>query len=319
MENKRCKCLASSRKWANMNYDILVKIFMMLSTMDLVSSISLVCPSWRVECCHPMLCHTPDLARLNYSVDNPRDLFASLDNWPRLSLAQALDSALILSGTNVMRLIFHLHAHITDERLIFAAERCPRLKRLVLPAWNHISANGFCAAIQKLKELRSLTLPCNYFPTKILQTIGINCPKLTKLKVMCPFDHDFANTLFIYFPNLKALSVRCTIVHKDALRLTLMLFDDLDVLNITHSLLMDFNPSEGPTIFKCESDKSIAEQASKLKAIFWRQTESCIMCQRVHNDLGRPKWNEYEEGLGEKTRKVLLQFDQVCCDHVCDV
>ncbi|KAF2313265.1 hypothetical protein GH714_010077 [Hevea brasiliensis] len=100
-----------------------------------------------------MLCHTLDLARLNYSVDNPRDLCASLDNWPRLSLAQALDSALILSGTNVMRLIFHLRAHITDERLIFAAERCPMLKRLVLPAWNHTSANGFCAAIQKLEEL----------------------------------------------------------------------------------------------------------------------------------------------------------------------
>ncbi|KAF2313264.1 hypothetical protein GH714_010074 [Hevea brasiliensis] len=235
MENKRCKCLAGSRKWANMNYDILVKIFMMPSTMDLVSSISLVCPSWRAECCHPMLCHTLDLARLNYSVDNPRDLCASLDNWPRLSLAQALDSALILSGTNVMRLIFHLRAHITDERLIFAAERCPMLKRLVLPAWNHTSANGFCAAIQKLEEL---------------------------------------------------------------------------------SLLMDFNPSEGPTIFKCESDKSIAEQASKLKTIFWCQTESCIMCQRVHNDLGRPKWNEYEEGLGEKTRKVLLQFDQKASSFV---
>ncbi|EEF51144.1 conserved hypothetical protein [Ricinus communis] len=302
MENKR---FVVSRNWANMNYDILIKIFTMVSTADLISSVSFVCPLWRAACFHPSFWHTLDLARLKCYADKPQDLRASLDNRPSSRLMQILNSAFILSGHNITRLIFDFQAYIKDSHLTlaaerygllvyFTAERCPRLKQLVLPAWNQISVNGFCAAIQKLTELESLTLPCNYFPHSILQTIGVNCTKLSELKVMSPFDHDFANTLFIYLPKLKVLSLRCSIVHKDALRLTLMLFDDLKVLNISHSLLVDLFPSEIPTTFKWDHDTSITEQASRLKTFLWCQNSYCIMCQRVLYDAGHPNWQEYE-------------------------
>ncbi|XP_050229534.1 F-box/LRR-repeat protein At3g48880-like [Mercurialis annua] len=280
-----------------MNYDILVKIFTMVSTMDLILNISRVCPLWRAACSHPSFWRTLDLARLNCSSDYPQGLDASLDNRASLRLMQLLNSALILSGNNVTRLIFHFQMCIKDSHLTFAAERCPRLKQLVLPAWNQISENGFCAAIQKLTELESLTLPCNYFPENILQTIGVYCTKLTELKVMSPFDHDFANTLFIYLPKLKVLSLRCTMVHKDALRLAFMLFDDLKVLNISHSLLVDLFPYEIPTMFRLEDDASMAEQASRLTTFLSCQSTACVMCQRVYNDAGRPNWQEYQEGL----------------------
>lgn len=125
MEKKKCKGLAisSSRNWANMEYEVLVYIFMKLSTMDLLSSISLVCHSWRAACCNPLLWFTLDLARLKYSFDCPMDLGALLHSWQSTRLMQILNSALILGGNNIMCLIFHFDAHIKDEHLIFAAER----------------------------------------------------------------------------------------------------------------------------------------------------------------------------------------------------
>lgn len=83
---------------------------------------------------------------------------------------------------------------------IFLICRCSNLKQLVLPAWNQITADGLCAAIGKLKGLESLTLPGNYFPTRVIEVVDANCLNLTALKLMSPYDHDFATTLFIYIP-----------------------------------------------------------------------------------------------------------------------
>jgi len=44
-----------------MDYDILVKIFMSLNVMDLISVVSQVCSSWRSACCDPILWKKLDL------------------------------------------------------------------------------------------------------------------------------------------------------------------------------------------------------------------------------------------------------------------
>ncbi|CAK7335495.1 unnamed protein product [Dovyalis caffra] len=90
---------------------------------------------------------------------------------------------------------------------------------------------------------------------------------LTEIKVMNPFDYESANTLFGNLPQLKVLSPRCTIVPKDAFRITLMIFDFLKVENISHCLLVDTDINECLTRLSWENDSSTLEKASRLEKL----------------------------------------------------
>ncbi|XP_011022762.1 PREDICTED: F-box/LRR-repeat protein At3g48880-like [Populus euphratica] len=208
---------AVRRTWETLDYAILVKIFMKLSILDLVSNACRVCTSWSRACSDSILWGTHDVGALKFGLMKviQRRSCRAFEQCNRMLLPM-LNIALTLSCNNVTRLIFDFNMNIKDEQLIFAAERCSNLKQLVLPAWNQIRADMLCAAIGKLKGLES------------------------------PYDHDFATTLFIYIPNLKVLSLRyCSVLHKDALKITLMLFD-FEVLNISHSVIVDTHQTKNP-------------------------------------------------------------------------
>ncbi|CAK7335494.1 unnamed protein product [Dovyalis caffra] len=296
MDNKIYK-LAVRRSWETLDYAILVKIFMKLSILDLVSSVCGVCASWRKACSDSTLWGTLDVGALKFGLMNVIQKLSArpIEQCNRM-LLPLLNNALTLSYSNVTRLIFDINLNIKDEHLIFAAERCSNLKRLVLPAWNQITAEGLCAAIRKLKGLESLTLPSNYCPNRVIEVVGANCSNLTELKLMSPYDHDFATTLFIYIPNLKILSLRCSLLHKNALNITLMLFD-LEELNISHSIIVDTYQTRNPISLHWERDSVTEEKTSQLKNFFACQNDACIMCMRAYKDLGRLKWHKYEEGL----------------------
>ncbi|KAK4363113.1 hypothetical protein RND71_018354 [Anisodus tanguticus] len=145
--------------------------------------------------------------------------------------------------------------HQNSVKAVHICPQCPRLKRLVMPAWNRINETAICRAIRLWEDLESLTMPNieDDFPY-VMEEIGRSCKNFAELKIMGPCDMVFASTLVAFLPNLKVLSVR---------------------------------PSPAPTKILTKLDDSILEKASRLHEFITCMSDSCIMCQRTRDDEGR--------------------------------
>lgn len=175
--------------------------------------------------------------------------------------------------------------------------RCPRLKRLVMPAWNRIKKTGICRAVQMWGELESLTMPSISNPPYLMEEISKSCKNFSELKVMGPCDRFFASTLATCLPNLKVLSLRCSMLFRDALIIILECLPGLEVLNISHCLVVEAPPHPAPRRVLGALDNSILDRASRLKKFLTCMSDSCTMCQRTRNDEGLIRWYKYEEDL----------------------
>lgn len=184
---------------------------------------------------------------------------------------------------------------IGNNRCLYC--RCPQLRRLVLPAWNRIKKTGICKAIRAWKDLESLTMPGIANPPYLMEEISKNCKNFRELKIMGPCDKFFASTLATYLPTLKVLSLRCSMLYKEALIIVLDSLPHLEVLNISHCLLIEVLPPPGPKKVVSEIDQSIIEKASRLREFLTCMNDSCTMCQRTKIDEGLMRWYRYEEGL----------------------
>ena len=87
-------------------------------------------------------------------------------------------------------------------------------------------------------ELESLIAPCVYAPSSMMRAIGCYCKNFTELKLMCPFDYDFAKAIILHTPQLKVLSLHCIVVFKEALIYSLQNLKHLEVLNLSHCLMV---------------------------------------------------------------------------------
>lgn len=143
-------------------------------------------------------------------------------------------------------------------------------------------------------------------PPYLIDEIARNCKNFSELKVMGPFDIFFASTLATYLPKLKVLSLRCSMLLKDALILILDGLESLEVLNISHCLLIEVPPPPAPRRVMRELDKTILEKASRLRKFLTCMEDSCIMCQRTRNDEGMMRWYKYEEGLWKEDEASSL-------------
>uniref|UniRef100_M1B509 F-box/LRR-repeat protein n=1 Tax=Solanum tuberosum TaxID=4113 RepID=M1B509_SOLTU len=90
----------------------------------------------------------------------------------------------------------------------------------------------------------------------------------------------FASALVSFIPNLKLLSVRCTVLSKPALVIILEGLKKLKVHNISHCIITE-DPPPAPMKILTKLDESILEKASRLdKFLTW------FMCQHTRNDEG---------------------------------
>ncbi|KAJ8771494.1 hypothetical protein K2173_026671 [Erythroxylum novogranatense] len=289
---------ALTRRWEDLDNDMLVKIFQSFSIIDLISGkIAHVCSGWRRACCDPLLWKTLDLSKQKSNfIKIPLDPYVYVDGRSDKELTRVLKISLNLSQENITSLIFRFDLYVSDEQLTYTAKKCPRLKRLVLPAWNRIK-NEITKLIPMWTDLESLTMPSIANPQYLMEQIGKNCNNFQELKVMGPFDILFASALVQYLPNLKVLSLRCSMLYKDALVIILDDLHRLEVLNISHCLLIDVQPPPIRKRVMTELDKTILEKASRLREFLTCMNNSCIMCQRTKNDEGLMRWYKYEEGL----------------------
>ncbi|KAK4571675.1 hypothetical protein RGQ29_030191 [Quercus rubra] len=286
------------RRWEDLDTDILVKIFQSFDILELTSGIAHVCSAWRMACCDPLLWKTLDLSMMKSNfIKIPLEPYVYVDGRSDKILTRLLKISMSLSRGNITTLIFHFNLFVSDEQLTYTAERCPQLRRLVLPAWNRIKKTGICKAIRAWKDLESLTMPGIANPPYLMEEISKNCKNFRELKIMGPCDKFFASTLATYLPTLKVLSLRCSMLYKEALIIVLDSLPHLEVLNISHCLLIEVLPPPGPKKVVSEIDQSIIEKASRLREFLTCMNDSCTMCQRTKIDEGLMRWYRYEEGL----------------------
>ncbi|KAL8519356.1 hypothetical protein ACS0TY_010332 [Phlomoides rotata] len=284
--------------WEDMDIDILVRIFLNLDIFELTSGVAHVCRTWRMAACDPLLWKTLDISLLKSNfIKIPLEPYVYVDGRSDKTFTRVLKIALNLSCGNITTLIFHYNMYVSDDQLTYTAERCPRLKRLVMPAWNRIKKTGICRAIRIWEDLESLTMPSIANPPYLMEEIGRNCKNFSELKIMGPCDIYFASTLAAFLPNLKVLSVRCSVLVREALIIILDGLHGLEVLNISHCLLVDVPPPPAPRKVLKGFDKSILEKASRLKKFVTCMRDSCVMCERTKNDEGLIRWYKYEEDL----------------------
>lgn len=163
-----------------------------------------------------------------------------------------------------------------------------------MPAWNRITKTGICQAIQRWEKLESLTMPTIAHPPYIMEEISRSCKNFSQLKIMGTFDVHFASAIASHLPKLKVLSVRCSIITREALLLILNFMDNLEVLNISHCLLLESLSAAGRKQVFRELDHTILEKASRLREFFQCQSSICTTCQRMIKDEGLMRWYQYE-------------------------
>jgi hypothetical protein len=161
-------------------------------------------------------------------------------------------------------------------------------------------------------------MPTIGHPPYIMEEIGRSCKNFTELKVMGSFDHQFASAILQFLPKLKVLSLRCSKVTMDALQSLLHSMEYLEVLNISHSLLLAI-AANGRKQVVHELDGQILERASRLREFHYCQSRTCIACQRMVVDEGIMRWYRYEDWFWrrDEVRSLDLQdygklFDAGC-------
>ncbi|XP_010454661.1 PREDICTED: F-box/LRR-repeat protein At3g48880-like [Camelina sativa] len=288
--------------WENLNTDILMRILEEhFSINELTSGLELahVCRGWRAVCCDPLLWDTLDLSHLNsIYIKAVKSPYLYVPRRCDENVTRILKLFMSLSKGNTRTLIVNYNLFLTCDMLTYTAERCPNLRRLVLPAMTRISKTGMQNALGFCENLESLTIPSLHDSQFLFSSI---VKKLTfrELKVMGHIHAAFAEKLVEHLPNLKVLSLRCNAIYRDALLIILDGLESLEVLNISHSYLVvkQEHPEKKKLIVR-ELDQTIMEKASKLKRfVTCMEYMTCVMCKRTEKDGGRVRWNRYEEGL----------------------
>lgn len=283
------------RRWEDLDIDILVRIFQSFDIFELISGLAQVCSMWRLACSDPLLWKTLDLSDMKSNfIKIPLEPYVYVDDRSDKKLTWVLKVALNLSRGSILTLIFHFNLFVSDDQLTYTAQRCPRLKRLVMPAWNRIKKTGICSAIRMWEDLESLTMPSIANPPYLMEEIANHCKNFAELKIMGRCEIFFANTLTAFLPNLKVLSLRCCLLFRDALIIILDGLQRLEVLNISHCLLVETCQPPAPRRVLKELDDSILEKASRLRQFLTCMDDHCDMCQRTRADEGLMRWYKYE-------------------------
>ncbi|XP_062026341.1 F-box/LRR-repeat protein At3g48880-like [Rosa rugosa] len=208
-----------------------------------------------------------------------------------------VNSAFSLSGGTISCFIFHFYAYMTSQHLVCISESTPNLKRLVLPVRdNDILVNEFEEAANNWPLLESLTIPGS-FSIELMKAIGKHCKNLSELKMMHRFDMNCAENILAYAPSLKVISLRCNRVHRDAILFLLKELRQLEVMNITHCLILDHFPKPGFWSVLPELDEFVLQEASRLKKFLFCQMRSCNVCHFQINSNGLLFWTQNNEAI----------------------
>lgn len=174
--------------------------------------------------------------------------------------------------------------------------RCPNVKKLVLPGWSHITEVGYQRTFKVWKLLESLVVPgCNVISYKMMKLIGKNLKNLLNLKILFQhLDKKCATIIVRYLPKLKTLSLKGSIIQREAIELILDNLEDLEELNLTHCY-MDVRGNYPQYVQIVHPIyETIIQKASRLKKFYVCRTYNCVICNREYYPPERAllRWQE---------------------------
>ncbi|KAL6123250.1 hypothetical protein ACLB2K_075772 [Fragaria x ananassa] len=270
-----------------------------IGSRSLKSSLRCRFTAWRLLLTDPQRWHTIDLSSMKSDfIDTRYHPYVYVTENSDLILDCFLKSAASHSKGCTTRLILHPNLYLPNVLFTETAESSPKLKRLVMPAWNRIDEDGIHRAIACWKDLEPLTI--EYISegsfSFLIHEISNNCKNLRELKLMTASDSQI-DSIVTASPKLKVLSLRCSNVSQERLFAILDRLRDLEVLNISHCRVMEDRPY-GRRVLS-ELDPLILKASCRLKKFMTCMPfgRSCIMCDRARNDEGYMKWYKYEPEL----------------------
>ena len=131
-------------------------------------------------------------------------------------------------------------------------------------------------------------------PPYLMEAISQHCKNFSELKILGPCDMLFVQTLIRCVPNLKVLSIRCSILNIEALQLILNDLKNLEVLNISHCFIVEVLPPPATRRVIEKLDSTIMEKGKRLREFYTCLDDSCVMCQRSKADEGLMRWYKYD-------------------------
>ncbi|EXB37391.1 F-box/LRR-repeat protein [Morus notabilis] len=119
------KKVSRSTSWSDLPHDILVRIFMSLNLLDLVTGAFRTCRTWRAACSDPSLWKKLDLNSVQLNMLSiARRPFSMADNRSCRMLLLVLCGALNLSRGNLTCLmLINFYVDVDGRELIYAAQR----------------------------------------------------------------------------------------------------------------------------------------------------------------------------------------------------
>ncbi|KAI8000523.1 F-box/LRR-repeat protein [Camellia lanceoleosa] len=181
--------MGSSSKWESLNPDLLLDIFSLFKPLFLISTVSLVCRSSGCVCFDHLFGldgdNTLDFTILN--CDCCRRLFGS-----KVALFKKAFPMKFLRGvmdvyrrddddgirvTSITRMVFPSGLlQLTDQHLLYLAERSTELREFSLPFGRNIKHEGFSRAIRHWNGMEEMSIGpviCNNDIFRIIEAIGI--------------------------------------------------------------------------------------------------------------------------------------------------
>ncbi|KAH7544221.1 hypothetical protein JRO89_XS15G0130800 [Xanthoceras sorbifolium] len=191
----------STRKWENLPVDIISKIFNGVPFSDLCDNLPFVCHSWRLGCWHtisPNL-HAPE------GVDGSKKLMRLLKSiiWEG---TDGYDTSLEQWKSSVHRIDIPDGVNISDEHLLYVAERTVGLKDLFIWNCSTMTGEGFAKAMCNWKNVKCLYLQkvrFQYVP-QCIEEISKNLSPINKLQVWTPRSglmHDVVRAIIEHIVN----------------------------------------------------------------------------------------------------------------------
>ncbi|XP_010540769.1 PREDICTED: F-box/LRR-repeat protein At3g48880 [Tarenaya hassleriana] len=286
------------RRWDKLDSKILVKIFALLNVMEIVNVLPEVCDSWFDACYHQDLWNAIDLTDLSscqYGAPQKPNSWAEDEESNRLE--QILVDVTHFGRRHAKNFFFNFFVFLREDDLALAAERAPNVRKLAIPPWNSLMESSFEFACSQWRQLQTLIIPGFRRHRRELRAVGQNCKNLANLKLMSPLTVELAKSIVDALPNLKSLSLRCSIVYKEAVTVILIRHLRLKNLNLSHCIFRDIPQVNNTVRYYKEPNRTVVRRAKmNLEKFLVCSKDDCEICSSLFPFAGTdPDFNYREE------------------------
>ncbi|KAK1583685.1 hypothetical protein Q3G72_026107 [Acer saccharum] len=264
------------RRWEDLSLDILKQIFNGVSISDLSRNVSSVCHSWQF-CCWLFLCWESNELNLRITeaaLGVVKETTAKPMNSIGVPCSSTEKYAQALLDIKLMDMLKSIledndyygiylanwrlsiqtvkipeNIQISDEHLIYIAERTTGLVKLELLGSSRITARGFAKALYNWKNIEGICfgkLRHDYFD-QVIEEIGKNCSMLQIISLRMPDFHINRHNARVIIKNLRqvrALRFEGASLCSDGMEILFFSYTDIKVIQLWRCFLKD---NEGNT------------------------------------------------------------------------